>query len=306
MKDVLFYQTDLAGADARGADWSRGAMSGNETRSWDGLRLDGAKLRGFRFQCSEEYPCFAFPDKAISLRGADVSGADFSSYWARTDWTGARFDRTRVNLNQLLEIGTGRFAGPLVVTEGKVEVPLEPREFAWLRRHIGNTRAHAPRDGPGIRPPLRPGETAFYVEPWLRFDPAARASPLYRRLLPAVVSRASSAMTVTGREDGALDAEGTAAGPAGHACDLSVRGLRFDRRSGWFLGSLPLGKERAPTPLLRFDRDSVEVREQGHVEPWGFCGYRAGFGRMERVPLSREEGLRMFAERADRWGLGGP
>lgn len=306
MKEVLFYHSDLEKADARGADWSGGAMSGSELRSWDGLRLDRARLRRFRFLCSEEYPCFGWSKSGISLRGADLTGADLSSYWARTDWTGARFDRTSVGLRQLLEIGSARFAGPVLVVEGKAKARLAPRDYAWLRRHVSDVAYRLPATGRGARPPLRIGETGFYVEPSLRFDPAARQSRLYRRLLPAIVSAASSVVQVTARRDGTLAADGNAVGSAGHVCGLATQGLRFDRGTGWFLATPRLEDGARPAPLLRFEGNGAEVREQGHEPHFALCGARAGFGRMERIAVAREEGLRMFAQRADRWGFAAP
>ena len=300
MPAVRIQQPHLKGVDATGADFSDGELSGNAFGSWAGLRLDRANLRRFRFRCgtTQSDQCVANQSaRAISFREADLGGAQIDTYWGETDWAGARFDETTVDLRQLLEIAAARVLGPLIVREGEVTVRLSPAEFAALRPHLSKRPSLAAQDdNGGERTSLKPGATALFIAPPIRVDPSA-PEHLTRRLLPVAVRAATAAIVVTAADDGTLAAEGDAVGGNAHLCGLSAHDLRFDADSGWFEGrpdyrtggSNPGLGERIP--LLRFRGHVVEVHSRGHSPDlraldFVLCGARAGFDPMVRVDVA--------------------
>jgi hypothetical protein len=276
-------------------------VSGSEFGSWDGLRLDGANLAGFRFNCQPISGQSCGEWGAVSLRGADLRGASVAGLFGDADWTGARFNKTRINLTQLAELGAARIDGTLIVVETPAEVELSPADHRWLRDHIG-PRTEAPPMG-SVKAPapwMRPGAEALFVAPRIAFDAAARRSPLYRRLMPAILAGAISTVRVTVNRDGSVTASGIANGWNGHMCSIGAKRLRMGE-GGWYSAwaepfDPPNPPPRAAVPILRFHGERAEVFERGHpnddrVHSDGFfrfvmCGARAGFENMMRVPMS--------------------
>jgi uncharacterized protein YjbI with pentapeptide repeats len=304
MPNILIDAPDLAKVDATGADFSDGSLSGNAMGSWEGLRLDRADLRRFRFYCgrTQDDQCVANQSgPGISFRGADLREAWIETYWGKTDWRGARLGRTQVSLRQLLDLAPARIDRPLVVREAKSKMALSPAEYRWLRRHMSESES-LPDSLKGSRPAwMQPGTATLLAAPAIGLDPAARASPIYRRMLPVLVEGSSSVLLVEVRRHGRIDVEGSATGGNAHACSLVGRNLRHDRATGWFVGT-DQGDQGTgapppdhPMPIVAFSDDRVDVYEQGH--PWedkdwigflhfGLCGARASFARMIRLPLS--------------------
>jgi hypothetical protein len=313
---VVIDNPYMKGVDAAGADLSDGRMSGSSFGTWEGLRLDRARLRGFRFDCLpiQGESCV---DRTgpISFRGADLRGAWIDGYWGDGDWHGARFDDTRVSLRQLLALGSIGKTGSLLVYENPARVRLSAAEYEWLRRHIGRRGDLLPVDSdrrPVTRPPawLRPGVEALFAAPVIDFDAEARRSRLFRRLLPAIVAGAISYVRVKVDARGRIDASGSALGGNGHMCGLGARHLRLGR-SGWYSGVAepPDGAYKPPhipVPVLRFRGDRAEVYERGHPSDEaslrnGFdflasCGARAGFEEMIRVPYPPGGAHRLWHE----------
>ena len=111
MPGILIWEPHLERADATGADFSDGSLSGNAMGSWEGLRLDRADLRRFRFDCgrTQENQCVtSYGGPAISFRGADLREAQIDTYWGDTDWRAARLAGTQVSLRQLLQLKPAR------------------------------------------------------------------------------------------------------------------------------------------------------------------------------------------------------
>jgi hypothetical protein len=330
MKNVDFWTADLTDVDASGADFSGGGLSGNALGSIRRLKLEGADLSGFRFECgiTQENDCGQ--REGVSFRGANLTGASVDFSLGDVDWTGARLDRTEIMPEQLLELGPARIEGPLLVRRGRhmlgrgpVAV-LSPAEYARLRPHM--READESPAGAAIGPArpfwLKPGARALFVRPRIEFDAAARAGPLYAKLLPVLIAGAFGHVLVKVNADGSIDAVGDALGGNGHLCDLNGEGLRLDPATGWysgphrpFEGSPPNGSIPAfaadppawrdrPMPVLRFRGDRVDVYEprRGSDDPrmsdYVSCGARASFEEMILVPSTGAEARRLWGD----WG----
>ena len=317
MQHIRILDPYLERVDAAGADFSDGSLSGRAFGSWKGLRLDGADLRRFRFACGvmQDDQCVAnHSGPAISFKGADLRGAEVDTYWGETDWTSARLADTHVDLRQLRQIGRARVEGPLVVREGEAAVTLSPAEVRWLRGHLFE-REEMAQPLKGTRPRwMRPGAIAIFAAPPIRFDTTARASALYRRMLPVVSEGAKSLLLVVVRPGGSIDVSGSAMGANAHLCSVDGNNLRYDARTGWFVGTAqPSGgsggpRPPRPVPLVAFTGEEAEVFEKGRPDPkeepgflhFGLCGARAEFERMLRLPVGPAEARRIYA-RAQNW-----
>jgi hypothetical protein len=324
MRNVLIDGPELAKVDATGADFSGGRLSGNAMGSWEGLRLDRANLRGFRFDCGSTQgdQCVANQSgPAISFRGADLRDAQVDTYWGETDWSGARLGRTAVNARQLLELDRARILGPLVVRESgidwrKVSATLSAREYAWLRPHIAAYDEDQEIDDrwPAHRQPwMVPGAIARFIAPPIALDRVARSSSLYRRLLPVLTAGATSVVLVKVGRDGSLEARGESVGSNAHACGLDAPRLTMDRRTGWYSGAHkpweddPPRYAGQPMPVLRFRGERAEVYLHG-ISGWGspnsdprhsdyvLCGARAWFAPMIKIPISGREARQLWAD----------
>jgi hypothetical protein len=311
MPQLRIHNPYLARVDATGADFSDGILSGNGLGSWEGLRLDGADLSRFSFRCRpvQGEQCVANQSApAISFRGANLRDAKVDTYPGEADWTGARLSRTQVGLWQLLELAPARIAGPLILREAEAKGILAPAEYRWLHRHISR---HEWPEKPlkGARPAwMKPGAQALFATAPIKFDPIARASPIYRRILPVLVEGAWSVLLVKVRRNGRIDIAGGAVGGNAHSCSLGGRNLRLEGSTGWFVGedqgdgSFGARPPERPMPLVAFSGEQAEVYEGGDPPSeldWGFshfglCGARARFERMIRLPLSGDQAKRLY------------
>lgn len=312
MPRILLHEPHMPDVDASRADFSNGRLTGGWNGSLAGLRLDGANLTGFRFECGITVTDGCPIDGEISFVGADLQGAAIDTYWGVGDWTGAKLDRTIVRLNQLLDFGSAEPAGPLIVRGGETTAELAPSEVTELGAHIGAAgAASAPASAPTEAPPwARPGVTALFVAPNLAFDDAFRSDPLFLRLVPVIVAGAWARVAVRVNEDGTIDARGDAFGANAHQCWLGGDRLRFDPATGWYSGPQPPGDEDPPEwrgrpmPVLRLWNDRGEVYGMGRFGGGGDgdprfsdyvgCGARAGFQPMIRVPVPDAEARAVF------------
>jgi uncharacterized protein YecT (DUF1311 family) len=150
----------------------------------------------------------------------------------------------------------------------------------------------------------RPGASALFVMPEILFEDSFRASPLYRRLLPAIVGSASGRVLVLVNPNGTIEAHGDAIGGNAHLCGLHGRQLRFDPSTGWYSGPQepyhtdPPELRGRPMRVLRFSGDWADVFGGGRPDwvtgdtrnsDYASCGARAGFGRLLRVPVTDGE-----------------
>lgn len=136
----------------------------------------------------------------------------------------------------------------------------------------------------GPKGSLTPGLTRTYVEAALRFDPAFRTTPLYRRLAEPLRASALQGAALTMHEDGSISAWGEAIGGNAHMCNFGVERARFDPASGWYSAQ---EEDGVRVPLFRLLGDRLEFRYSGNMgdtpdeaSRYLSCGARVGFGPM--------------------------
>ncbi len=151
---ILFRNTTLARVDASGAQMAYGRLDGGWDPSMAGLKLDNARMLGFRFACgvtaTDGCP---FDRKQISLRGADLSFASLASF---PMWDGlfddARLYYTEVGMDQMNMFSTAEIAGPVLVLAENRQISLMPDGFraaaaGFNVSRVADTECKAP-EGP--------------------------------------------------------------------------------------------------------------------------------------------------------------
>lgn len=109
MRGALFRTTTLAGVDATAADFSEGRLDGGWNASIKNLKLDLAKMNGFKFICgTRAVDGCPFDRQGISARNADFSGVLFSGFalWG-ANVSGAIFDGADMNVDDVGQIVGG-------------------------------------------------------------------------------------------------------------------------------------------------------------------------------------------------------
>lgn len=138
MARVHFRQSDLQALDANGAHFAGGKLDGGWDGSVEGLRLDSANLRGFRFDCGITIGDGCPLDGSIDVSGADLTDASLNSYDRIERWAGAQIDRTEVSLTQLGALGEANVVGPIRVRGGDAVAELSGAELRRLAPHLGH------------------------------------------------------------------------------------------------------------------------------------------------------------------------
>ena len=312
MARVVFRNANLENVRADHAMMASGLLDGGWFEgNVDNLRLDGADLTGFRFDCglSIDDGCpVETGHGGVTLRGANLSGANL--FW-RADAAGARINRTRVKPGELGALRDARLEGPIIVASAGLSVEISPGEYRTLFPHLSEeegareqSRAAAPPDW------AVPGAVVWFAEGPSLFDQGFRDNPLYLRLLPVLTAAPWSQLAVRVNADGSIDIAGQAIGVNGHMCNAAGEGLSFDPATGWYSGSDPSVAAHPPqrrlVPVLLLDRDRAEIRNDGHLDPadegaldaYASCGMRAAFQPMFLVPDSRERAAAFIAEMA--------
>ena len=143
---------------------------------------------------------------------------------------------------------------------------------------------------------LRPGEEALFLQDVLPLTNDIKQSPSYAQLVPILAGAARSSLWVRRSADGSLEAAGDAVGANAHLCSLGVKGLRFDRATGWY--SLAETKNGATRmfPVLRYHDGQIEIYKRGKflgdddspAMNYVSCGARASFPTMVRMAVSAE------------------
>ncbi len=116
LRNTLFRTTTLADVDATAADLSGGRLDGGWNASIKNLKLDLAKLNGFRFICgTRSVDGCPFDRQGISARNTDFSGVIFDGFslWGATV-DGAVFDGAEMAIDDVGQIIGG--AEPNVLT----------------------------------------------------------------------------------------------------------------------------------------------------------------------------------------------
>ena len=137
MPGVLFRNAQMAGADASGADFAGGRLDGGWWQgSVENLRLDGADLTGFRFECGITLDDGCPIDGEVSAARANLSGAALRGFSRFANITGARIDGTEIGPDQLEALAEANLAGPIVVRGGEASAQLAPTEYRALLPRI--------------------------------------------------------------------------------------------------------------------------------------------------------------------------
>jgi uncharacterized protein YjbI with pentapeptide repeats len=142
MDYVLFRNATLARVDASGAQLAYGRLDGGWDPSMAGLKLDNARMLGFRFVCgvTSADGC-SFDRKQISMRGADLSFASLSTF---PMWDGlfddARLYYTEIGIDQMTMFATSEIAGPLMVKANNRQITLMPDAFRSAAAALAGTR----------------------------------------------------------------------------------------------------------------------------------------------------------------------
>ena len=134
LRGALFRTTTMANVDATAADFSEGRLDGGWNASIKNLKLDLAKMNGFRFVCgSRSVDGCPFDRQGISARNTDFSGAVFSGFalWGATV-DGALFDGADMAIEDVGQIIGGaepnvinvRHAGMSTLVDGPVAMAL--------------------------------------------------------------------------------------------------------------------------------------------------------------------------------------
>jgi uncharacterized protein YjbI with pentapeptide repeats len=154
MDYVLFRNSTLARVDASGAQLAYGQLDGGWDPSMEGLKLDNARMLGFRFVCgSSSVDGCSFNRQKISMRGADLSFAALASF---PMWDGlfddARLYYTEIGIDQMGVFGDAELAGPLLVKADNRQITLMPDAFrsaatALASNRVADTECKGP-DGP--------------------------------------------------------------------------------------------------------------------------------------------------------------
>ncbi len=143
MDYVLFRNAILARVDAAGVQMSYGQLDGGWDPSMAGLKLDNARMLGFRFICgfTSSDGC-SFDRKQISMRGADLSFAALSSF---PMWDGlfddVRLYYTEIGIDQMNMFSAAEIAGPVMVRAENRQIQLAPDAFRAAAVAIASTRA---------------------------------------------------------------------------------------------------------------------------------------------------------------------
>ncbi len=106
MRSALFRTTTLASVDATAADLSGGRLDGGWNASLKNLKLDLARLGGFRFVCgTRAIDGCPFDRQGITARNADFSGVIFDGFslWGATV-EGAVFDGAEMAIEDVGQI----------------------------------------------------------------------------------------------------------------------------------------------------------------------------------------------------------
>lgn len=136
---------------------------------------------------------------------------------------------------------------------------------------------------------LAPDAQLSFQDDVLPVSEEYRSSGVYRRLAPAMRWASMQEVTLSGREDGKIDARGEAVGGNAHTCSLYGDELVYDPRTGWYSGEVSDGEL---VPILRVWDKRLFFRYSGNMgdtpdkaENFISCGARAGFSEMRQAGL---------------------
>ena len=208
--EVLLRAANLANVDATGAEWTGGRFDGGWQGSVENLRLDGADLSAFAFDCGITIGDGCAIDGPVSLRGTNLADAEIDSWRSEADFTGARIDRTRVALWQLAALRPADITGPILLPAGEDPVSLSRAELLALLPHIVPDQLDFGAPSFDCVRAARPVERLLCSEAGASLRPLDRElAALYRRALAADPSVAAAQRTWLAERDRCpIDAQG--------------------------------------------------------------------------------------------------
>lgn len=129
---------------------------------------------------------------------------------------------------------------------------------------------------------LAPDQSVTYHSDVVPLPRAMRRGELYERILPALRDASWQHVTLTGREDGSVSAEGDALGANAHLCALKVAEARLSPATGWYSATNAAGQT---VELFRVSGRDLQLRYSGNLgntpeaaSDFISCGARASFG----------------------------
>ena len=191
--EVLLRAANLANVDATGAEWTGGRFDGGWQGSVENLRLDGADLSAFTFDCGITIGDGCANDGPVSLRGANLTDAAIDTWRAEADLAGARIDDTRVALWQLTDLRPADVVGPILLPAGEAPVAISRADLFVLLPHIVPDGLDFGAPSFDCARAARPVERLLCSEEGASLRPLDRElAALYRRALAADPSVAAS------------------------------------------------------------------------------------------------------------------
>jgi uncharacterized protein YjbI with pentapeptide repeats/uncharacterized protein YecT (DUF1311 family) len=388
MQDILIRSSKFSGVDAKAVDWSSGKLDGGWDGDVEGLKLDGANLIGFQFDCgitvSDGCP---INRSGIRAHSANLAFADISRFgFYDASFTGAMLNQTVISPRQVTAFKDASNMGAVFLAGGDKKVMVLPETWlllmasaltaedsdapsfdcgearsdiekeicgeynstirhydrqvaalykearkrdrsvkasqkAWLKqrddcgveqyptdclRQSYNQRVGQLIGLLGEPDWLKTGQEALFLEEVLPLTDDVKQSPTYLQLTPILAGEARASLLVKRSVDGSLEAYGDAIGANAHICGLKVKGLRFDRATGWYSIAQEKDGVTRNFPVLRYHDDRMEVYKGGQLHGdegspmmnYVSCGARASFPPMVRmvVPEAVMEQYRGAAE----------
>lgn len=143
MRGALFRTTTMANVDATAADLTEGQLDGGWNASIKNLKLDLAKLNGFRFLCgTRSVDGCPFDRQGISARNTDFSGAQFYGFalWG-ANVSGAIFDGADMDVLDVGQIIGGAEPNVVNVRYGQMSTLVDGPVAMALAGALASTNA---------------------------------------------------------------------------------------------------------------------------------------------------------------------
>jgi uncharacterized protein YjbI with pentapeptide repeats len=291
---VLLRTTTMTGADATNADLRGGRLDGGWSASLAGLRLDGANLAGFRFQCgvTETDGC-PFDRQGITARGTDFSNALFDGF---TFWDanveGVKLNGAEIRLDNvpLLQAAAGAESVTLRQDGRRIQVsgPVAALLGRALAPAIDSTAQLVQPTPQSARLPER---KLLFLSDRLPTVQGAAADPLWPQAVQALVALAPSRLLIVRESGGHIRLRGRAVAAGGGSCRITADALAPGAGGSFGVAPPARGRRRmrpeVPAVIVGPDQATI-APEQGRAEGPAkvvHCTGDASFGPMKRVPV---------------------
>lgn len=290
---LLLRTTTMTGADARDADLRGGQLDGGWSASIAGLRLDGAKLAGFRFRCgTTEADGCPFDRKGITARNADFSHAVFDgfAFWD-ANLEGVKLDGAEVRLDNIPLLQAAASAGAVSLRAGARRVEVPGRVAAALGHAFAPAADDAARTVQALpRSSSAASGKQLFLSDRLPAIAGRTDDPAWSEAVRALVTLAPSHLLVSVEKDGRVRVRGTASGPNGGRCSIDAGPLVAGPGGSFGVASSAKGRRarlKVAAVILEGDRAMIAPDQAGAEEPARVvrCTGSASFGAMNRVPV---------------------